>query len=149
MGRFLIAVLCAVLSLLAGAEARSANVSSPQDTLEMTVPSQVIVYYFHGNARCVSCRKLEQYAKEAVEKYFSEQLGSGRMLFREINIDRPENRHFVQDYQLFTKSVVVSLREGGEEVRYKNLDKVWTLLRDQNAYHDYIRNEIMPFLKGE
>jgi thiol-disulfide isomerase/thioredoxin len=112
----------------------------------MSLPSQLVVYYFHGNARCPSCYKLEQYAKEAVEQNFANELKDGRMQFKVVNIDQPANSHFVNDYQLYTKSVVLSLVKDGKQVRYKNLEKVWDLLRDQNQYHAYVRDEIKPFL---
>jgi hypothetical protein len=112
----------------------------------MSLPSQVVVYYFHGNARCPSCYKLEQYAKEAVEQNFSEELKKGTIVFRIINVEKPGNEHFVNDYQLYTKSVVISLVKEGTQVKYKNLERVWDLLRDQRTYHEYIRDEIKPFL---
>lgn len=112
----------------------------------MSLSSQVVVYYFHGNARCPSCYKLEQYAKEALEQNFANELKDGRMVFKVVNLDQAGNDHFVADYQLYTKSVVLSLVKNGKQVRYKNLEKVWDLLRDQNQYHAYVRDEIKPFL---
>ena len=112
----------------------------------MSLPSQVVVYYFHGNARCPSCYKLEQFAKEALEQNFANELKDGRMVFKVVNLDQSGNAHFVNDYQLYTKSVVISLVKDGKQVRYKNLERVWDLLRDQDQYHAYVRDEIKPFL---
>ena len=112
----------------------------------MSMPSQLVVYYFHGNARCSSCYKLEQYAKESIEQNFADELKSGKIVFEIVNVDKPENDHFVADYQLYTKSVVLSLVKDGKQVKYKNLERVWNLLKDQNKYHEYIRDEIKPFL---
>ena len=116
------------------------------ETPLMSLPSQVVVYYFHGNARCPSCYKLEQFAKEALEQNFAGEIKSGKIVFKIVNIDKPGNDHFVADYQLYTKSVVLSLVKDGRQVRYKNLEKVWDLLRDQEQYHAYIRDQIKPFL---
>ncbi len=113
---------------------------------QMSMPSQLVVYYFHGNARCSSCYKLEQYAKESIEQNFADELKSGKIVFEIVNVDKPENDHFVADYQLYTKSVVLSLVKDGKQVKYKNLERVWNLLKDQNKYHEYIRDEIKPFL---
>lgn len=113
---------------------------------QMAMPSQLVVYYFHGNARCPSCYKLEQYAKESVEQNFAEEIKAGKIVFKKINIDQPQNKHFVHAYQLYTKSVVIALVKEGKQVRYKNLEKVWSLLKDANQYHNYVRDEIRPFL---
>ena len=112
----------------------------------MSMPSQVVVYYFHGNARCPSCYKLEQYAKETLEQNFAAEMKDGKIVFKRINVEQSGNDHFVYDYQLYTKSVVISLVKDGKQIRFKNLEKVWDLLKDQNKYHDYVRDEIKPFL---
>ena len=39
--------------------------------------SQVIAYYFHGSFRCPTCYNLEQYAKEAIEDNFQDELDKG------------------------------------------------------------------------
>ena len=137
-----IAMILLAGSVLAQAVAGPAQVA----VAPMSMPSQLVVYYFHGNARCASCYKLEQYAKEALEQNFADELKSGKIVFKIVNIDKSGNDHFVADYQLYTKSVVLSLVKDGKQVRYKNLEKVWDLLRDQNQYHAYVRDEIEPFL---
>jgi len=52
----------------------------------------------------------------------------------------------VQDYQLYTKSVVLSLVKDGKEVKFKNLDKVWQLLRNKDKFYKYIKEETTNFL---
>ena len=107
----------------------------------------VAVYYFHGNFRCVNCRNIEQYTKEAVEKYFQKELDAGTVAFKVINIETKGNEHFMNDYELYTKSVVLSLVKNGKEVRSNNLTKIWEYLRDKGAFHQYIKNEIEKYLK--
>ena len=139
--------LLIVMIFLAGAVLAQPVVESVQGVVApMSMPSQLVVYYFHSNARCPSCYKLEQYAKEAIEQNFTNELKSGKLVFKIVNIDKAGNDHFVADYQLYTKSVVLSLVKDGKQVRYKNLEKVWDLLRDQNQYRAYVRDEIKLFL---
>ena len=103
------------------------------------------VYYFRSNFRCSNCYKIEEYTKEAMEKYFQDKLESGEIVYRVINIDEEENAYFVDDYQLYTKSVVLSKLRNGEEVEYKNLQKVWEYLNDQEKFHNYIKEEVYNF----
>ncbi len=107
----------------------------------------VMVYYFHGNFRCVNCHNIEQYTKEAVEKYFRKDLDAGRVVFKVINVETKGNEHFTNDYQLYTKSVVLSLVKNGKEVKYDNLTKVWEYLINKEAFHQYIKSEIEKYLK--
>lgn len=113
----------------------------------LTTPAhQVIVYYFHGTKRCATCLKLEAYTTEAVDSAFAEQLKSGALVFRVVNTDSTGNEHFTDDYQLYTKSVILSDQHKGEQTRWKNLEKIWELVDDHNAYLAYIRDEIQPYL---
>ena len=107
----------------------------------------VAVYYFHGNFRCANCHNIEQYTKEAVEKYFKKESDSGSVKFKTINVETKGNEHFTNDYKLYTKSVVLSLVKNGKEVKFDNLTKVWEHLRDKEAFHRYIKNEVEKYLK--
>lgn len=110
--------------------------------------SKVIVYYFHNNFRCPSCHKIENYTKDTINSNFAEQLKAGTLEFKVINFDEKPNKHFVEDYQLYTKSVVLSKVKDGKQVEWKNLDKIWTLLGDKTKFVQYIKTETSNFLKG-
>ena len=71
--------------------------------------TKIIVYYFHESFRCPTCRNLEQYAKETIENNFKKELAKGNLLFKTVNVEEKENEHFVKDYQLYTKSLILSL----------------------------------------
>ena len=109
--------------------------------------SRVIAYYFHGDFRCATCYKLEQYSKEAIEANFKDALASGKLIFKTVNIDEKANRHFVNDYQLYTKSLVISLVKDGKEVKSKNLAKIWEYVGNKQKFYDYVTEEIRDFLK--
>ena len=108
----------------------------------------VVAYYFHGNFRCQTCRKIEALSREAVESGFPEDLKAGRLEWRVINVEEPGNEHFVQDYQLFSKSLVLVAKEGSKETRWKNLQKVWTLVGDKEAFIQYVQDETRAYLGG-
>ena len=106
----------------------------------------VIVYYFHGNARCPSCIKIENYTNNALNEYFAKELDSDRLIFRPVNVDEKQNRHFVKDYGIYTRSVVISLVKGGKEVKHQNLTKVWDYLWNSQKFYEYIRSEVGKYL---
>jgi len=109
--------------------------------------SKVIAYYFHGTFRCPTCRTIEQYSLEAIQTYFAKELGSGKLEFRPVNIEEPENKHFIQDYQLVTRSLVLSLMSDGKETKWNNLADVWKLVRDKDKFFQYVKDEVEKFLK--
>jgi len=109
--------------------------------------NKVIAYYFHGNSRCPTCHKLEEYSKDAIDTNFKDEIAKGVLEFQVINVDEKRNEHFVDKYQLYTKSLVVSKMKNGEEVDHKNLDKIWEYVRDKERFYDYVTSEIKAFLK--
>ncbi|UCB57560.1 MAG: hypothetical protein JSV30_02965 [Candidatus Omnitrophota bacterium] len=108
--------------------------------------AQIAAYYFHTKFRCPSCHKIEQFTEESLKNNFSKQLEEGSLVYRVVNVEEKGNKHFINDYQLYTKSVVLSFRKNGEELEYKNLDKVWMYLGDKQKFSDYIKEETQIFL---
>jgi hypothetical protein len=96
--------------------------------------AKVIAYYFHGTFRCTTCRTIEEYSHDAIQTYFAKELGNGSLEFRPVNVEEPENKHFIQDYQLVSKSLVLSLVSDGKEKKWKNLADVWKLVRDKEKF---------------
>ncbi len=83
--------------------------------------SKVVAYYFHGDFRCPTCYRLEQYSKEAIDTHFKDAVSSGKLEFKAVNVEDRDNRHFIDDYQLYTKSLILSLIKDGKEVKHKNV----------------------------
>jgi len=109
---------------------------------------KVVAMYFHGDVRCTTCRKVESYAKEAVESGFGEQVAAGLVEFRPVNVDREENRHFLQDYQLTNKSVVVVDEVDGSVKRWVKLDNVWGLVGNHDAYLVYVQDAVRAYVEN-
>jgi hypothetical protein len=119
---------------------------TPQNSQKST--TKIVAYYFHGNFRCYNCFTIEQYSKEAIEKYFPEQLKNGKLTFSVINTDMPENEHFIKDYQLYTKSLIIAEFKNGKQVKWANLEKVWNYIRDRDAFYNYVKTEVEKYLKS-
>ena len=108
---------------------------------------EAIAYYFHGNFRCSNCHKIEQYSREAIDKYFAKELKSGKLEYKVVNTDEKGNEHLIEDYKLYTKSLVISKIKDGKEAEYKNLEKVWDYLDNKKAFYNYVKEEVTKFLK--
>jgi len=106
----------------------------------------VVAYYFHGNKRCSTCRKLEAYSEEAIVGGFSPELEAGELEWRVVNVDEKANAHFTTDFDLVTKSVVLAEYRNGKVVRFRNLKLVWQLVGDEDGFVRYVRDETRDFL---
>ena len=123
--------------------------AATSDSSKASVPSvhQVLAYYFHGIRRCSNCIKIESYTKEAIDSAYGAALKDSSLVWRVVNTDEEANNHFLNDYQLYTKSVILVDMHDGKQVRWKNLEKVWEHLGDKEAFKKYIRDEVALFMK--
>ena len=118
-------------------------------TQPKTVIDKTVVYYFRTNIRCVKCKKFESYTQQVIDDQFSEQVKTGELEWKVVNVEEPGNRHFINDYKLVTKSIIFSKVKDGKETEYKNLDKIWAIVDDETAFKNYITNEITEFFVSE
>ena len=107
---------------------------------------RLIVYNFHGKVRCPACRNIAVYAHEAVAKGFPTEVGDGRIEWKVVDFEKPENQRFVKDFELVAPSVVLVEMRGGVRKRWKNLPEVWELFDDKPTFVAFIQKEVQAFL---
>ncbi len=115
---------------------------SPAASQPQTTDTKVIAYYFHVTARCTTCRTIESYSRGVIEQKFSADIAKGRLQFKLVNVQLGENRHFVRDYQLFTKLLVLVRFDKGRQTEYKVLRDTWELVGDKSAMQGYVEREV-------
>lgn len=134
----------------AAAPAAKPAPGSPAATAGSPVPAfaekTAVIYYFYTNTRCSSCKAIEEYTKAAVEKNFASDYKGWRVVFKGVNVEEGPNAHFVQDYWLNSKSVVVQKFAGVKPLKWGKLEKVWQLLGDKEAFIAYITAETHKLL---
>lgn len=108
---------------------------------------RIVAFYFHTTYRCPTCLKIENLSRQTIEKYFAKEMKDGKIVFMSVNIEEEKNRHYIEDYKLFTKSLIFSLFKDGKEVKWKNLDKVWLKVRNEEEFQKYVKEEMESFLK--
>jgi len=118
-------------------------------TVDAGVPATgVVAYYFHTTDRCSSCITIEKWTAEAIQTAFAAQLADGTLAWRVVNVEEAANTHFIEDYQLVSKSVVLVRYANGRPGKWENLQKVWQLLGDQTVFQDYITSSTSSFLEA-
>ncbi|HAT71705.1 MAG TPA: hypothetical protein DCS63_02685 [Elusimicrobia bacterium] len=107
---------------------------------------KAVVYYFYTNTRCSSCQTIEAYTREAVAARLAAGYKGWKIEFRGVNVDEAANGHFVQDYWLNSKAVIVQKFAGDKTLNWGKLDKVWTLIGDKEKFMDYVASETRRLL---
>ena len=139
----LVVLLIATGVMIAG----EAEGDQPAPAVDRSATGQVVAYYFYGNVRCATCRKLEAYSKEALEDGFAQEIASGGLEWRAVNVDEPENEHFVTDFELVTRALVLVEYADGEMTRWQDLKLIWKLVGDKAGYMTYVREATSDFLQ--
>lgn len=110
------------------------------------IDNGVIAYYLHPEDRCATCMKIEELSKMALDDGFSEALAEGKLQWLSLNVDQPENKHFMDDFELHTTSLVLAERKDGETVTFKNCTRVWELVHSPMNFNSYVETEVAAFL---
>lgn len=111
----------------------------------------VVIYYFYMEPRCISCKNIEQFTREAIEEKFAPELKSGRLFWLPVDVKSKGNWRYVEDFQISSKSVIAAVyksKHPGEEspVEWKNLERIWELLKNKPEFMKYIQEETRVFL---
>ena len=127
------------------------DVGSAASSAPSSAPSRaqrtVTAYYFHGNVRCANCRKIEAWTQSALRDGFPEDLRQDRLAWSPVNVDQSGNEHFIRDFMLYTRSVVLAGFQDGRIRRHKNLQEIWQFLGNRKAFEEYIKQEVSLFLR--
>jgi len=130
------------LGLLADDEAASpvpaGTTSADGGGSESAAERQFVLYYLHGARRCNTCRSIESYAKGVVNSRFADAVESGALTWKVVNYDTPENQHFVDDFGLYTSSLVIVEIERGKTVSFEVLQEAWSLVGDKTKFQQYV-----------
>lgn len=128
--------------------AQTVAANSPQMANPSQQQTKTVVYYFHGNMRCSSCKKIEAYTKEAIQSGFAEALRNGTLEVKVINLEAPGNDHYVQDFQIYSRSVVLERLTGDTQQAWTNLDQIGRLIRNKTAFMEYVQQQTLAMMKG-
>ena len=136
MARLILALSFALATVTAAAPVQEPQ---PAATVQAT--------YFHYEARCFSCVKLERWAAQAIQVGLKDSIKSGRLKWGTMDRESPQGSDLANRIGLMNKNVALMEMRGGKMVRSKELVNTWRLLRDSTAFANYVTSETIAFLK--
>lgn len=112
--------------------------SSQKNEIQQTKPAEKIqVFLFHGTNRCYSCITAGEYTKKILENNFSQELGSGKIEFREINVDLDENKALANKFRAAGTSFFInSIIDNQDNI--KEDTQIWRLVANEESFTDYL-----------
>ena len=75
---------------------------------DATLSDGLVVYYFHGNTRCPTCRSIESQAHEVVQSDFAAELKSGAVSWKMLNYEEPAAADLAKKFEIQMPVVVLA-----------------------------------------
>ncbi|MDX9913001.1 MAG: nitrophenyl compound nitroreductase subunit ArsF family protein [Candidatus Moranbacteria bacterium] len=125
----------------------STQVSTPKTAgVQPVKPAEKIqVYEFHSTNRCYSCITMGQYIKATLEESFQAELKSGKIDFREINVDLPENKEVATKFKATGTSLFInSIIDGQDNI--KEDTQIWRLVTNEKSFSDYLSAKLKDII---
>lgn len=117
------------------------NFDNKESTANVTRADKIQVFTFHATQRCTTCIAIGKLSKETVEEYYQDELKSGKIEVREINIDLPENKELAARFQASGSSLKINAIYNGENHITEDT-AVWRLTANPVQYKNYLKNKI-------
>jgi hypothetical protein len=94
------------------------NAQSAKEATPAGKSGKVEAYYFHFNARCVTCKTVEAEAKVDIESLYPELIKSGKVSFRAVNLDEQSSKTIAD--KLGVNGQTLLLVNGAEKINITN-----------------------------
>lgn len=107
---------------------------------------KIEIINFHATYQCYSCIYIGDMMFKIIEEQFKEEYQSGKISFKKINVDLPENKDIVNKYQARGSSLFFNIVIDGQENIQEDAN-VWRLVGNDQAFKNYIFNKITDNLK--
>ena len=142
----LAAVVVGSLAYLVFTELGARGESAPGKHEMSAGDARLVVYYLSEGKECSTCENIEAFTLETLQTYFADQVKSGEIAWIAIDMDEPRNKHYVTEFSLYTKSVVLAKQANGARTDWKNLTEIWEHVYDKADFVEYMRSHIQSFL---
>jgi len=109
---------------------------------------KVEVYHFHRLQQCPTCIRLGNLTELAVKTYFQKEIDSGKLVFRHINVELPENAEISAKYEAAGSSLMIGVYRKDGSFSKEEDTAVWYKIGNQEEYLAYMKGIIGQKLAG-
>jgi len=105
----------------------------------------VEVVYFHRSQRCAGCHYAEDATRYTIETYFRDEVASGKVVFKVLDVQDKANVAIVEKYGAYTSSLFINeVRDGIDHI--EEVTGIWFLLGNDEAFVNLVKGEIEKHL---
>jgi hypothetical protein len=107
---------------------------------------RVVATYFHRTLRCQTCLHIESLARYDVTDVMASDMASGQLEWRLVNFEEEENARFEEEFGLDGPSLVITIEDGDEVLKWIRMDRVWEIYDDVEAFDAYVLDTLEEYL---
>lgn len=120
------------------------NAQSTREATHNGKAGKIEAYYFHFNARCVTCKTVEAEAKADIEALYPELIKSGKVSFKAVNLDEPSGKTIAD--KLGVNGQTLLLVSGTDKINITNEGFMYARSNPEK-FKEVIREKVDGLLK--
>lgn len=105
------------------------------------------VYAFHGTRQCETCKNMKANTKATLEKYFAEELKSGKIVYQIIDVDDAKNEKLAEKFQATGTALMINKVVNGKDNISDWSDFAFDKANDANVFMPELKSKITMALK--
>lgn len=109
--------------------------------------TKIEVIDFYGTHRCVTCEAIEANAKYTIDTYFKDEIKSGKVTFKTVNVDEEKNFAIAERFEATGTALFINVIKGGKEKHVDLTNFAFAKGRDQAAFSTELKAKINEQLK--
>ncbi|HOZ53295.1 MAG TPA: nitrophenyl compound nitroreductase subunit ArsF family protein [bacterium] len=142
---FIISITLIILLSLSACSIATGKSDNSAEKIEKKA-EKIEIINFHSTYQCYSCVYIGDTMFKIIEDQFKEDYQSGKIIFKKINVDKPENKDIVDKYQARGSSLFFNIIIDGKDNISEDTN-VWRLVGNDQAFQNYIVKKINDNLK--
>lgn len=110
--------------------------------------NSIEVIDFHSTNRCMTCKAIESNTKYTLDTYFANELKSGKIVFKIVNVDKAENEKFAEKFEATGTALFLNVIKDGKEKHVDLTNFAFMKGTDQKTFSDELKQTIAIQLKS-
>jgi thiol-disulfide isomerase/thioredoxin len=100
---------------------------------------------FHNTHRCKTCLAIENSAKAVLEKEFANELKSGKIVFKTVNVDEEKNAKIAEQFE--ASGSALWIYRADKKIKVDLTDFAFMNVNNSDKFREKIKSEIKKALK--
>lgn len=144
---YLVLLTVLILALISACRSPTPTLNLPAESLGP--PDRVDVVYFTQGEPCHCIAAVGEHIQTVIWINFQDQLGSGKLTFKVVNLDDPKNAALAAKYNAMPFSLFINEVRGNEE-RIIPVPEIWLAeyRYDEEAFEELIKTKIEKSLSS-